>query len=65
MYLPPGWSETSAGSGFNYRPIGASAESTFEESADIMHIARVCIEQIDANNSVTYFWAENVVDGTC
>lgn len=64
-YLPPGWSNTSTASGFAYRPIGAPAESTFEESANIMHIARVCIEQIDPNNSVTYFWAENVVDGTC
>jgi predicted nucleic-acid-binding Zn-ribbon protein len=64
-YLPPGWSNTSAASGFGYRPIGAPATATFEESANIMHVARVCIEQIDPNNSVTYFWAENVVDGTC
>jgi len=63
-YLPPGWS-TSTLPGFLYRPIGAPAGSTFQESANIMHIARVCVEQIDPNNSVTYFWAENVVDGNC
>jgi hypothetical protein len=62
-YLPPGWIASNSSS-FKFRPIGASGGS-FQSSANIFHIARVCIEQIDANNSVTYFWAENVLDGNC
>jgi hypothetical protein len=62
-YLPPGWIPSSSSS-FKFRPIGATA-SAFPTSSDMFHIARVCIEQIDAENQVTYFWAENVVDGSC
>jgi hypothetical protein len=64
-YLPPGWvSPTSAS--FKFRPIGATTSSTIGVSGgDINHIARVCIEQIDAKTRVTSFWIENVLDGTC
>ena len=64
-YLPPGWvSPTSAS--FKFRPIGASTSSTFGASGGTMaHIARVCIEQIDAKTKVTSFWVENVLDGLC
>jgi hypothetical protein len=63
-YLPPGWVATTTGS-FDFRPIGAGSGASFSTSADIMHIARVCVEQVDAENSVAYFWAENIVDGEC
>jgi hypothetical protein len=64
-YLPPGW-VTPTSSKFKFRPIGANAtDSPAQESADIFHIARVCLQQVDANNKVAYFWAENVIDGNC
>lgn len=63
-YLPPGWVQSSLPN-FKFRPIGATASGAFSNSSDIFHIARVCIEQVDAENSVTYFWVENVVDGNC
>lgn len=64
-YLPPGWvSPTSAS--FKFRPIGASISSAIGTTGgDIKHIARVCIEQIDAKTKVTSFWIENVLDGLC
>jgi hypothetical protein len=64
-YLPPGWvSPTSAS--FKFRPIGANTSSAIGVSGgNINHIARVCIEQIDAKTRVTYFWIENVLDGLC
>jgi hypothetical protein len=64
-YLPPGW-VTTTNNNFSYRPIGMPNNQTaITNSGDISHIARVCIEQVDGNNQVIYFWAENVVDGTC
>jgi hypothetical protein len=62
-YLPPGWAPPTLPS-FKFRPIGATGSSA-PDSANIFHIARVCVQQIDANNKVAYFWAENVVDGNC
>jgi hypothetical protein len=64
-YLPPGWvSPTSAS--FKFRPIGIDTSSVIGVTGgDIKHIARVCIEQIDAKTRVTSFWIENVVDGNC
>lgn len=66
-YLPPGWLPLSTSSSFYYRPIGAKqtppAKGLSGES--IYHIVRLCRERIDANNLITYFWAENVIDGTC
>jgi hypothetical protein len=32
---------------------------------NIKHIVRLCKETIDSNNTIYYFWAENVLDGTC
>jgi len=64
QYLPPGWVKPTTGT-FKFRPIGAVDSSTFNSSADIFHIARVCVKQISPNESVTYFWAENIVDGIC
>lgn len=63
-YLPPGWVETNTGS-FKFRPIGANDGPDFSPAADIYHIARVCIEQVDAKRRVVYFWAENTLDGEC
>lgn len=64
-YLPPGWVNPTTES-FKFRPIGVSTSATFESSGESnSHIARVCIEQIDAKTKVTYFWIENVLDGTC
>jgi len=63
-YLPPGWVSSTTGN-FKYRPIGATASASFPESANINHIVRLCVEQIDANKQLVYFWAENIVDGTC
>ncbi len=64
-YLPPGWVSPTS-SKFKFRPIGANTtDSPAQESADIFHIARVCLQQVDANNKVAYFWAENVIDGNC
>ena len=64
-YLPPGW-VSPASSSFKFRPIGSTINSTFgANGGDISHIARVCIEQIDAKTRVTSFWIENVLDGTC
>lgn len=62
--LPPGWVVSSTGN-FKYRPIGASGSSSFNSSGDIFHIARVCVETVDGNNQLAYFWAENTVDGDC
>ena len=69
-YLPPGWvSQTSTGVGanFSFRPVGMPVGSGAPSpiGGDISHIARVCIEQVDANNKLAYFWAENVLDGEC
>jgi hypothetical protein len=64
-YLPPGWVSPSLSS-FKFRPIGSTINATFgSNGGDISHIARVCIEQIDAKTRVTSFWIENVLDGTC
>jgi len=64
-YLPPGWVSPSSTS-FKFRPIGANTSSTIGVSGgNISHIARVCIEQIDAKTKVTSFWIENVLDGLC
>lgn len=64
-YLPPGWVSPTLSS-FKFRPIGSTINSTFGSAGgDISHIARVCIEQIDAKTRVTSFWIENVLDGTC
>jgi hypothetical protein len=64
-YLPPGWVSPTLSS-FKFRPIGSTINSTFgSDGGDISHIARVCIEQIDAKTRVTSFWIENVLDGTC
>jgi hypothetical protein len=64
-YLPPGWVSPSLAS-FKFRPIGSTINSTFgSDGGDISHIARICIEQIDAKTRVTSFWIENVLDGTC
>jgi hypothetical protein len=63
-YLPPGWSSTTTSS-FKFRPIGANVNSSISTSGDIFHIARVCINQTGANSRVIYFWAENILDGTC
>jgi len=64
-YLPPGWVSPTLSS-FKFRPIGSTINSTFgSDGGDILHIARVCIEQIDAKTRVTSFWIENVLDGTC
>lgn len=65
-YLPPGWVSTNLPTGFKFRPVGLpSTTTTVPTSGDISHIVRLCRERIDANNVITYFWAENVVDGTC
>lgn len=65
-YLPPGWVSTNIPTGFKFRPIGISSTSTtVPSSGDVFHVVRLCKERIDANNVITYFWAENVVDGTC
>jgi hypothetical protein len=64
-YLPPGW-VTPTSASFKFRPIGANTSSAIGVSGgDIKHIARVCIEQIDAKTRVTSFWIENVLDGNC
>ena len=64
-YLPPGWVPiTSTTSNFKYRPIGAK-DSNVGDYGDIVHIARVCIQQVGPNDQIIYFWAENVLDGTC
>jgi hypothetical protein len=64
-YLPPGWVNPSAPA-FKFRPIGANTNPIFDDTGgDILHIARVCIEQIDAKTKVTSFWIENVLDGLC
>jgi hypothetical protein len=62
--LPPGWVVSSTGN-FKYRPIGASGSSSFNASGNIFHIARICVETVDGNNQLAYFWAENTVDGDC
>lgn len=66
-YLPPGWLAPSTTSNFYYRPIGSkiSPPGTGTAGEQIHHIVRLCKERIDANNTIYYFWAENVVDGTC
>ena len=64
-YLPPGW-VTPTSASFKFRPVGANTSSAIGISGgDIKHIARVCIEQIDAKTRVTSFWIENVLDGNC
>jgi len=64
-YLPPGWVSPTSVS-FKFRPIGANTTSIIGVTGgDINHIARVCIEQIDAKTRVTSFWIENVLDGNC
>ena len=64
-YLPPGWVNPTSSS-FKFRPIGTDTSSVIGVTGgDIKHIARVCIEQIDAKTRVTSFWIENVVDGNC
>ena len=64
-YLPPGWVSPSSTS-FKFRPIGANTSSAIGVSGgNINHIARICIEQIDAKTRVTSFWIENVLDGLC
>lgn len=64
-YLPPGWVNPTSAS-FKFRPIGSNTSSIIGVSGgNINHIARVCIEQIDAKTRVTYFWIENVLDGNC
>jgi hypothetical protein len=64
-YLPPGW-VTPTSASFKFRPVGANTSSAIGVSGgDIKHIARVCIEQIDAKTRVTSFWIENVLDGNC
>ena len=64
-YLPPGWVSPSLAS-FKFRPIGSTINSTFgNDGGNISHVARVCIEQIDAKTRVTSFWIENVLDGNC
>lgn len=63
-YLPPGWVTTSTGN-FKYRPIGAPSTATFPTSKDINHIVRMCVENVDGNSNLAYFWAENIVDGEC
>ena len=64
-YLPPGWVSPPSAS-FKFRPIGANTSSVIGVSGgDINHIARVCIEQVDAKTRVTSFWIENVLDGNC
>ena len=64
-YLPPGWVSPTSTS-FKFRPVGANTSSAIGvNGGDIKHIARVCIEQIDAKTRVTSFWIENVLDGIC
>ena len=67
QYLPPGWLPVSTTSSFYYRPIGAKQSPPAKglSGENIYHIVRMCRERVDANNLVTYFWAENVLDGTC
>lgn len=62
-YLPPGWIKSTSPS-CKFRPIGTS-DTDFKASANIAHIARVCLYQADANNKVAYFCVENVVDCNC
>lgn len=64
LYLPPGWVSTTTGT-FKFRPIGAPANGNISSSSDIYHIVRLCLNQVDANNRLIYFWAENIFDGTC
>lgn len=69
-YLPPGWLMPSGDNGFYYRPIGAKISPPATGSGDsggeyIHHIVRMCKERIDARNTIYYFSAENIVDGTC
>lgn len=66
-YLPPGWLPVSTSSSFYYRPIGAKMSPPGKglTGENIYHIVRLCKETVDANNTVYYFWAENVLDGTC
>lgn len=62
--LPPGWVTTTQ-TNFSYRPIGVKTSASYSSSGNINHIVRMCIENIDSDNKVTYFWAENVLDGEC
>ena len=66
-YLPPGWLPLSTTSTFYYRPIGSKQSPPAKglSGESIAHFVRLCRERIDANNTITYFWAENIVDGTC
>lgn len=66
-YLPPGWLPLSTTSTFYYRPIGSKQSPPAKglSGESIAHFVRLCRERIDVNNTITYFWAENIVDGTC
>jgi hypothetical protein len=78
-YLPPGWSPSNIPSGFNYRAIGTNGNGTPPDSADIFHIVKMYQIPLSTlltesgnqvypeyqNKYLSYFWAENVVDGSC
>jgi hypothetical protein len=78
-YLPPGWSPSNIPSGFQYRAIGTNGSATPPDSADIFHIVKMYQIPLTTllsesgnqvypeyqNKFLSYFWAENVVDGSC
>lgn len=66
-YYPPGWLPPAQDGNFFYRPIGGkiSPPPTGLCGEYINHIVRLCRERVDANNTIYFFSAENVVDGTC
>lgn len=65
-YLPPGWVTTNLPAQFKFRPIGLPSNVTEPiDSGIIRHFVRLCIDQSSPNAKVTYFWAENLVDGSC